>query len=267
MNINDLLILTEKIKELIYNLKIKENDTRKAYFENLYSIINEFYKGQLFLQISKEIGLGNIEITKESSHLALHIKTIQQFTTHDILSQAYQNELNRKLFLDSFTNFETSINLCFDELVQEEEKNNIIKDLNRKILKICSNLDSNKFTELESELYKNTFIPLSRKFRYLANRIPNCFSNDKYKNDIKFLEFCSKLRNSFSHSLGLYFGKDFNYNFEGIDFIFINKEFLVMEGNNSNIILQINEKITDIFYRLLNCLIDINYIKYPDDGF
>ncbi|WP_185247683.1 hypothetical protein [Chryseobacterium bernardetii] len=266
MTLNELLLLTEKLKQTIYNLEFEENDARKAYFENLYSVVYDYYKGKVFFEISKQIVDGNISFHKEIFYLNPHIKRVFEIADHNLLSQAYQNDLNRKLLLESFTNFESAINLCFEEVITEEERNKIIDDLNKKIIRICKELPPSSLTELLVELRKSTFIPLRRKFSYVAKRILNCYSGN-YKEDINFIDFCSKLRNSFSHAGGLYFGNNFEYTFKDVKFIFQDNQFLIMEGENSNIILQINEKLTDIFYRLLNCLNDTKYINYPDDGF
>ncbi|MCX8532682.1 hypothetical protein [Chryseobacterium luquanense] len=266
MTLDELLLLSDKLKQTIYNLKFKENDARKAYFENLYAIVYDFYKGKVFFEISKQIGKGNIKFTEEIFSLNTHIRRVYEIADHHLLAQAYQNDLNKKLLLESFTNFETTINLCFEESVNEEDRNKIIDDLNKKTLRVCKELNPENFSELLSELRKSSFIPLGRKFRYISNRIKDCYSSN-YKEDVAFLEFCSKLRNSFSHSSGLYFGSAFEYTFEGVKFIFQNNQFLIMDGENSNVILLINEKLTDVLYRLLNCLDDISYIAYPDDGF
>ncbi|WP_294321911.1 hypothetical protein [uncultured Chryseobacterium sp.] len=266
MNLDELLLLTEKLKHTIYKLKFKENDARKAYFENLYAIVYDFYKGKVFFEISKQIGDGNIKFTKKIISLHTHVRRVYEIADHHLLAQAYHNDINRKLLLETFTNFENTLNLCFEEVISEEDKKSIIDDLNKKVLRVCKDLKEENLRELQSELYKSTFISLSRKFRYISTRIKNCYSGN-YKEDVLFLDFCSKLRNSFSHSNGLYFGNDFEYMFEGVNFIFKNNQFLIMDGENSNVILQINEKFTDILYRLLSCLNDIEYIAYPDDGF
>lgn len=166
----------------------------------------------------------------------------------------------------TFTNFEMTINLCFEEVISEMEKDEMCYDLNRKVLKLVQSLSTEEFDRLIIELRKSTFIPLHRKFRFLAKRIDHCYTGE-YKIDIEFIEFCTKLRNSFSHSGGLYFGKDSTYTFKDVEFIFKHNKFLVMEGENPNIILQINEKMTDIMSRLFNCLRNIEFIRYPDDGF
>ncbi|MCT3763275.1 hypothetical protein ACNFU2_01165 [Chryseobacterium sp. PTM-20240506] len=266
MSLDELLLLTEKIKKTIYDLKLKDNDVRKAYFENLYAIVYDYYKGKVFFEISKQIGKGNVRFAKEIYVLNSHIKRVYEIADHQLLSQAYQNDINRKLLLESFTNFEVTLNLCFEKVISLSEKNKILDDLNKKILRICKYLEAEKYNELLSELRKSSFIPLSRKFRFVANRIKNSYSGN-YKEDVIFIEFCSKLRNIFSHSNGLYLGKDFEHSFQNVKFSFVNNQFLVMDGNNSAIILQINEKFTDIMYRLLNCFNDIDYIEYPDDGF
>lgn len=265
-NINKLHDLTLKIKSIIYSLELKENDVRKAYFENLYSIVNEFYHGKVFFKISQEIKNGTIKFDSNIIQLQPHIGRIYEIADHNLLSNAYHNELNRKLFVDSFTNFETTISLCFEDIIDESSLNNIIKDLNRKLIQICKDLSDEAKESLLIELHKNAFIPLSRKFRFLSKLKENCYLSDN-KKDLEFIEFCSNLRNCVSHSAGYYKGKDFEYEFENVKFIFKNETFLEMNGENDYVFLKINERLTNIIYALNNCLKEIEFIKYPDDGF
>jgi hypothetical protein len=265
-NLNKLHDLTLTIKSIIYNLKFKENDVRKAYFENLYSIINEFYHGKIFFKISQEIKNSTIKFDSSIIALEPHVLRIYEVAEHKQLSDAYHNELNRKLFVDSFTNFETTISLCFDSIVDESGMNKIVEDLNRNLIKICQDLSEETKKVLIKELRKNAFIPLVRKFRYLSKLNDNCYSFD-YKEDLRFIEFCSNLRNCVSHSAGYYKGKDFEYEFENIKFIFKNEAFLEMRGENDYVFIKINERLTNIIYALNNCMKTIDFIKYPDDGF
>ncbi|MBN9285596.1 MULTISPECIES: hypothetical protein [unclassified Flavobacterium] len=265
-NLNKLHEVTLKIKSIIYNINLKENDVRKAYFENLYSIINEFYHGKIFYKVCQEIKNGTIKFDPSVIELKPHITRIYEIADHKLLSDAYHNELNRKLFVDSFTNFETTVSFCFEEIIDDINLNKIIKGLNNKVIRICNDLPDEKKETLLGELQKNTFIPLSRKFRFLSKYKDTCYSSDP-KQDLEFIEFCSKLRNCISHSAGYYKGKDFEYEFENIKFIFKNDTFLEMVGENDYVFLKINEKLTNIIYALMNCLKEIDFIKYPDDGF
>jgi hypothetical protein len=265
-NLNKLNDLTLKIKSIIYRLELKDNDVRKAYFENLYSIINEFYHGKIFFKISQEIKNGAIKFDPKIIDLQPHITRIYEIADHNLLYHAYHNELNRKLFVDSFTNFETTNSLCFDEIIDESSLNDMILDLNSKLIRICKDLSDEAKKSLLIELRKNVFIPISRKFRFLSKLKENCYLFD-YKKDLEFIEFCSKLRNCVSHSAGYYKGKDFEYLFENIKFIFKNETFLEMNGENDFVFLKINERLTNIIYAVNNCLKEIDLIKYPDDGF
>lgn len=265
-NLDKLYDLTEKIKSIIYTVEFKQNDVRKAYFENLYSIINQFYIGNIFFKIAQEIKTKTVKFDPSLFTFQRHIGRIYETAEHQILSDAYLNELNRKLFADTFTNFETTISLCFDDIITDVELDLIIKDLNSKILKICQNLQEAEIQQLLNELKKNAFIPLSRKFRYLSKLKENGYPSDA-KADIAFIEFCSKLRNCVSHSAAYYKGKDFVYEFEKIKFIFKNGAFLEMVGKNDFIFLKINERLTIIINDLFKCLKHIDFIQYPDDGF
>ena len=259
-NLNKLHDLTLKIKLIIHGLELKENDVRKAYFENLYSIVTEFYHGKIFFKVSQEIKNGTIKFDSSIINFEPHVLRIYEVADHKLLSDAYHNELNRKLFVDSFTNFETTISLCFEDLIEEENLNVIIEDLNNKLIRICKDLSEVSKESLLIELRKNTFIPLTRKFRFLSKFQDDCYLFD-CKADLEFIEFCSKLRNCVSHSAGFYKGKDFVYEFENIQFIFKNETFLEMIGENDYVFLKINERLTNIIYALNNCMKNIDTQK------
>ena len=123
MNLDELLLLTERIKNTIYDLKLKDNDVRKAYFENFYVVVYDYYKGRVFFEISKQIGKGNVRFTKEIHALDSHIKRVYEIADHQLLSQAFHNDLNRKLLLESFTNFDVTLNLCFEKVISLSDKN------------------------------------------------------------------------------------------------------------------------------------------------
>ncbi|UMY65660.1 MULTISPECIES: hypothetical protein [unclassified Flavobacterium] len=265
-NIDKLHDLTLNIKEIIHELQLPRNDVRKAYFENLYSIVSEFYHGKIFFRISEEIKNRRIKFDSTIIELKPHIDRIYEIADHNLLANSYHNELNRKLFVDSFTNFETTLSHCFEEIVSQESLDEIVKAINFTILKICGNLSEFEKSNLLNELHKTTFIPLSRKFKFLSKLQTECYPFDR-KADLKFIEFCSKLRNCVSHSAGYYKGRDYEYEFEGVKFIFKDDKFLEMKGENNYIFLKINEKLTNIVYGLLRCLKDVRFIKYPDDGF
>lgn len=265
-NLNKLHELTLKIKEIIYKIQYKENDVRKAYFENLYSIVSEFYHGKVFYQISLEIKKGTVRFDPGRIALRPHVKRIYEIADHTMLSSAYHNELNRKLFVDSFTNFETTISFCFEDIITDGDLVPIVKDLNSKLIRICENLSDDEKEELLAVLKRTTFIPLSRKFRFLYKQKEGCYTSD-VKYDLEFIEFCSKLRNCVSHSAGYYKGKDFEYEFEQVIFVFKNEQFMEMKGQNDYVFLKINEKLTNIISDLNGCLNHIDFIKYPDDGF
>ncbi|WP_433763656.1 hypothetical protein [Flavobacterium ginsenosidimutans] len=265
-NLNKLYNITLDIKSIIYKSGFKKNDVRKAYFENLFTIINEFYTGKVFFKIAQEIKAGKIKFDESILPFKKHILRIYEIADHPLLANGYHNDLNRKLFTDSFTNFETTISLCFEQIIKDDDISAIVKDINSKTLRLTQDLNDDQKQELLNELKKNTFVPLSRKFRYLAKLGEKKYPSDS-KADLEFIEFCSKLRNCVSHSAGYYKGKDFEYEFDGIKFIFKNGEFLEMKGNNSYVFIKINERLTNVINYLNVCLLHIDFIQYPDDNF
>ena len=265
-NLNKLYDLTLKIKSIIRTSPFKKDDVRLAYFENLYSIINEFYTGKVFFKVAQYIKNGNIKFDQAISSFKQHVMRIYEIADHPLLANGYHNDLNRRLFIDSFTNFETTISLCFEGIISDQELSGIIAEMNSKILRITKDLPQENKEQLLAELKKNTFIPLSRKFRYLSRLKADCYPSDM-KSDLEFIGFCSTLRNCVSHSAGYYKGNDFQYEFEDVKFIFKNEEFLDMQGVNDFVFLKINERLSNIINDLGACTQHIDFIQYPDDGF
>ncbi len=158
-NLDKLHDLTLKIKSIIQTSEFKENDVRKAYFENLYSIINEFYHGKIFFKISQEIKNGTIKFDSSIVALHPHVKRIYEIADHQLLSGAYHDELNRKLFVDTFTNFETTLSFCFEDIITNTDLGLMVQDLNSKIIRICIKFPDKEKEQLLAELQKNAFIP------------------------------------------------------------------------------------------------------------
>lgn len=263
-NIDKLKEVVDSIKKLIYQLDFQDNDIRKAYFENLYSIVNEFYLGKIYFEISTQIKNGKIKFDSDIIDLKPHLLRVYEVADHPLLTNGFHNNLNRKLFIDSFTYFEITIDLCFDNLKTDDSIKKIVTELNSKIIKLIKECDNKK--EIINLIINTSFIPLIRKFKFLAKRQIDCYGIN-YKEDIKFIEFCTKLRNCVLHSAGYYKGRDFEFEFENVKFIFKNDEFIEMKGDNDYVFLKLNERLTNIAKQVFNCFNDIDYLKYPDDGF
>jgi hypothetical protein len=129
-NIDKLKKIVDDTKTYIYELPYKENDVRKAYFENFYSILNQFYLGKVYFEISKQIKEGKIKFDSDIIDLKPHIMRVYEMADHHLLVNSYHNELNRKIFVDTFTNFEVTIDLCFNELKNDNAIKKIVSDIN-----------------------------------------------------------------------------------------------------------------------------------------
>ncbi|WP_299782707.1 hypothetical protein [uncultured Formosa sp.] len=263
-NIDKLKNLVNSIKALIYKLPYNDNDVRKAYFENLYTIINDFYLGKIYFEISTQIKNGKVNFDEDIIDLKPHILSVYEIADHPLLSNGYHNELNRKLFIDSFTNFEITVDLCFDNLKTDIAVKQIVSDLNSRLIRLIKQCKNEE--QIIDQLIKTSFIPLIRKFKYLSKIKSDCYGIN-YSQDIKFIEFCTKLRNCVLHSAGYYKGRDYEYEFDGVNFIFKNEEFLEMKGENDYVFLKLNERLTNIINQVFVCFNNVDYLKYPDDGF
>lgn len=265
MNVENLLKYTEYLKSEIKSLEYNPDDVRHSFFGLYYTCIYEYYIGKITYEISRFIGTGDIKFSENIFSFKTHIGRLFEIKENNILSKGFHMSLNRNLIIGVWTSFELSINLIFENIIIDDEREKIVKRLNEKILKEIEGIENVNYDAIINHLKNTTFIPFLRQFNYLVKRKPNCYIGD-LKEDRKFLEFVVKLRNCLVHSNGIYHGKDFYYKFGNEEFKFIDKEMFYQKGSNyKNVYFDIGIKINEIFKNIINCLKDINFIKYPED--
>lgn len=268
MTLDTLLGITTEIKEECFELKNvwHEDDVRHSFFGMFYSTIYDFYIGKIGYRMSEYIGTSDIKFTGDIISFKPHALRLYEIQNSDILSQGYINKLNRDIFLGSWTCFETTISLLFNNLSNLDERKKIVIEMNNKLLKIISKLEVLEKETLTDIILKSPFIPLVRKFKFLRKIKPELYSNEDYKKDCLFLEFCSKLRNCLIHSNGIYNGQNSEYEFMGCLFKFKNGQVLEQENSEEYTLFHIGFKLKEVFYKLTKCLSDVKYIEYPNDG-
>jgi hypothetical protein len=266
MTLDDLLELTQNIKQEIASLSWHEDDVRHSFFGLYYSSISDYYIGKVSFQLAEYLGSGDVMFTSSVYSFNPHAKRLYEIQDHPLLRAGYHNDLNRYVVFGVWTSFEFSVSLIFDYLVTEHEYETIVKQLNAKLIKVISKLEERSKTLVFEVLKKSSFVPLMRKFDFISKRLDGCYGESR-KDDRKFVEFVSKLRNCMIHSNGFYKGGEFTYNFAGTDFEFRNKEMFNQRGTNQFVYFEIALKLKEIFVNITKCTKDIEFVEYPEDGF
>lgn len=266
MTLEQLLDYSDAIKVQIKKLNYHKNDVRHGFFGLYYSSIYDYYIGNVFFQLAKHIADGQIQFTEKIYSFRAHAQRLYEIQKHPILIQGYKGNLNRNILLNVWTSFETSVSLIFEKIILEDDIPKIILKLNEKIVKAIESVDAIDKKIIIDTLVKTSFIPINRKFNYIIKYKKENYLG-KLEDERKFLDFVVKLRNCIIHSNGVYHGKDFYYKFDGEEFLFKDKEILIQRGpDNSEVYLKISIRLKEIFENLIECVKDIKYIEYPDDG-
>ncbi|MFD2543761.1 hypothetical protein ACFSSB_15650 [Lacinutrix gracilariae] len=266
MNLDKLLEYTENLKEEIAEIKLHSDDVRHSFFGLFYTNIYDYYIGKASYRLAEFIGNGDVKFTERVYPFNIHAQRLFEIQDFDLLSVGYHGNLNRNIIFGVWTSFELSISLIFEHLATENDLEIIIKKLNSKVIKAIANLEEQEKNIIMDNLKKSSFIPLLRKFNFLVKRKTNCYSGD-LKEDREFLNFAVKLRNCMIHSNGIYHGNEYYYKFGEEEFRFVDKQMFMQKGpNNKDVYLDIAIRLKGIFKNLMNCVSEIDYLEYPDDG-
>ncbi|MFI8605160.1 hypothetical protein ACIGCP_11900 [Cellulophaga baltica] len=258
-DLNFLLLKTEKIKKEIHSLKYEDKDVRHSFYCLFFTITYEYYLGQVSYTLSKLMANERVTFHKEDNDFGNHFNRITQIAKNKLMEMVFFGTLNRNVFLNTWTAFELATSNIFNSMCAENKRNKIIIDINNKIVRAIKDLtEENKEVVIKS-LTKSTFIPLLRKFRYLIDK--NKY-NRNYKKDLEFLTFVNAYRNCMLHSNGIYYGKDFVYEFKEVKYHFINQEMFSEMNYYPYVYWDMAFEIKNIFGSLLNCINHQELIEY-----
>ena len=166
-------------------------------------------------------------------------------------------------FLGSWTAFEACVSHIFSQITSKDDRLDIIEDMNLKIFNIIKKLDDSEIDNARN-YFENSFIPVSRKFRFLRKLKAKDYSPD-FSADLEFVNFCSQLRNCLIHKNGTYSGKGFKYIFHEESFEFVHGETLHQRGTNAMVFWEMAERFIEIFSSLTPCLEKFAALEYPED--
>lgn len=265
MTLDDLLQITNNHQAEVKELTWHEDDVRHSFFGLYYSTLYDFYLGKSTYRLMQLIVQGDVMFTKNIIDYHPHAQRLHEIPRSAILSTGYHGDLSRNIILGTWTTFELSISLIFDFLVNDFEYDNIVKSINAKLVKAMSSLEENNKAVIMEILRKSSFVPLFRKMNFIIKQNKESYGGNLIE-DREFVEFVNKLRNCMVHSNGYYHGPDYNYEFNETFFEFKNKKIFSEIGENKNVYLDISLKLKEIFMNLCNCITNVDFIPYPDDG-
>lgn len=264
MTLDKLLQITEDIKEEVDNLPWHEDDIRSSFFALLYSGLYDYYIGQVSYEISYQIGEGKVRFTQDIIDLKPHIGRLNEIAKLDILSYGFKASLNRSIIYSSWTSFEMSLTLIFNQIITEKNFEVLIKNINNKLLQKITNLDNATSSEIFETLKKSSFIPPWRKFNEIIKLKPKYY-NGNVQDDIKFIDLITTTRNCMIHANGLHLSENKTFDFNGVQFVFEKGKIFKQIGNNDFVSFEMALELKRIFKSLCNCIKHIKKIKYPED--
>lgn len=225
-----------KILSTLEKMQYKNGDVRYDFIARQLGITNCFYSGYFLLVLNGYIETG-ILIFKDS-RIENRTGLPGLFVNKEAFN-SYINNLHRRYFLDTFSNFENSISIFLDNIIDEETNNKLLKartketvlelekkgfPLNEEYLKILSRkLDTKHLTQ----------ITFDAKINELFKKVKN---KDNERSDKEFIKFIQKLRNT-HHNNYMYYGTEmYEYYFGDAHFLFEPKKLVVWDSGNLSLI-------------------------------
>jgi hypothetical protein len=265
---NFILEWTENLKKEIINSKFQENDIRKDYFKLTHGTTYQYYRNYLFLKLSEFIYDGKINFHKDLFTHKIHVDRISETCYTPIQRQAFTNNINRSMFIDSWSIFELCVTTFCSGLCTNEELDKLLKHQFNDLINILNEkqLTDNEKVKLEKFTLKEhlTHVPIVRKTDFLFKKAIN-YSRNKNA-DKEFLLFYGKFRNTM-HTNFIYFGKDYEYYFGDAHFVFINNKIVTWDDPflpSPKLYFNIIDELKGIWKELISTIPYDGLIEYPD---
>lgn len=237
-------------KQIIKTLqqRFSFDDIRVTFFDGHFFFIKRYY--DVYIHLQTDLFLENCKKIFNNPNLTQNDLDIEKL--------AYLNYLNSQLLINSWSNFELFITLISDAILSNLQKNELLNiDCNRiKDLFKDTSLDTKQLEKI-NKFQKGhlAHCPIINKYGKIFKLINNDYSKVRNKKkDIDFLQFYGKLRNCI-HSIYIYFGKDYSYNFNGITFQFINNTLLSQDKNKDSILVDMSIELRKIVFEITNLII------------
>lgn len=241
----------DDLKEEIGKLPFHEDDIRVGFFGSLHDVGYSYYRGFVLFDLSDCINDGKVMF--DGSVDGKHFIRTTELSQIEILSDSYYHSLNRNLLISSWSNFEFCVNTFCKAVTNPSEKDALLAYQYNNIKKMLkkTSIDPEEEKQLKETLIAKDFahVPIVRKTDCLfkkANgysRVPN--------DDKEFLLFMGKFRNTI-HSNFIYSGKDYEYTFQGVQFVFKNNEKVKWSSSDPKIYFQMMTLLKEIWTELIN---------------
>lgn len=261
--INEILERLDVIEVTTSGLAYSENDARLDFLFFHKSILANFYRGFLLMELVK--GINNKHIAFDPSFRQEIGNLVRLFRTSE-MSNSYENALYRRFFIDVFSNFEFFMTSICEAILSNETKEKLLEWKSEDILQ---KLKRYELGEAHIILYNTlkekqlSSVPFNRRIKSLFAIVKSNYKGD-YSAGKKFLLFTQKLRNTI-HSNFNYFGDDDEYYFGSAHYVFkYGNPIGWYDEKRSNLTLKLDlaERIKDIWVHLINAIERTEHISY-----
>lgn len=226
------------------NERFDSTDIRVSFFDGYFENLRTYFCSWFLLDTDNLISLYNDiyespEIRREDCEL--HI-------------QGHKNIFNSMFIVNTWSNFELSITLFAEKVLQEDEINKLNSIDYTRIRKYLKDIALTP--EIDNKLKKFNkqhlaHVPINNKFGKLFKLITNYPTGRDIKQDIAFLEFYGKLRNCI-HSNFIYYGNnEYSHTFNGIVFTFNHGELINIAPQPIDVFVKLSMELRDVFNVLI----------------
>lgn len=268
----------KNIYSYVYN--INKNRFKFINFSTFFSSIKDITDLTIFFLINEEISnsikrlpikelLDKIEDDSELFEININnrnaldeeLKSDIFCDFEDLFKNKFNEILNSQLFdfcINIFSSFEFWISNLY-EIYEQEAKEYYTESKKQKCKELIEKYNDSSLDNNEEIFFKifnlNNFVSFPDKINFIFKKLNKNIYEEKYlrniKKDKELIEFFRMCRNTI-HNLGIYNGKDKDFEFNDVIYKLENKKGLFLE-NQSNFILMLSELI-DIYATLLRSL-------------
>jgi hypothetical protein len=267
MTDNDYILKwTEELKAEIKLSEFANQDIRKDFLKLIYDNAYSYYRASIVFDLANFIIRGKILFNNELSFYIEHFKRFADTANKELLQRAHLHYLNRSLLFDCWSAFELCVTTFCSGIVSTEklekllsyQYNDVIKELR------VTSLEPAVLQRLQKLLKKEhlTHVPIVRKTDFLFSSTKNYPRNKEA--DKAFLIFYGKFRNT-THTNFIYYGKDYEYYFNGIHFIFQDSKIVKWNDQSFKTFFQLVTELKEIWKALSSSIDFKEVILYPDN--
>lgn len=267
-----LLEISEAQKQYCLSLKFPEDDVRTDFHGMVYDVTYNFYCGHVAYELGAEIRNGNVMFNEKIIDSKNHIDRLTEVVKVKMLTTSYLSALNKHFAIGVWTAFELSVTVMASTLLNDNDKQELLGYKSDEIINILKNkgLDTAILDKVSKKLTDNhiTHVPLSRKFRKVLSLYDGKYKRN-LQDDLRFIEFYGKMRNTLVHSNGIYYGKQDEYKFKDYVFRFENGKIFTYTNDQEmppRLYVELASNLSSIYIALTDLLTDIKEIKYPVTG-